>query len=568
MDSESASRTAASDAALVMEAMYQVAADPARWAQVIEALGDRTPDEGPSDATRRSLAHTEEIARIVGQSAASEGATADTRIGWIALSARGKVLAANRAAHAVMTQGLGELRIGFEPRFDNPDNEDALIAAIRRQHLRGERQTILRLDRANDEGPCFAYVVPGRSLPSAASGGAKTTPPDHGVIFPPPGEAGQLWATVRDGFGLTPAEIRLAQHLRDGQTLADTALALGVSVNTVRNQLRAVFAKMGLKRQSDLIRALSDLAQMAASVESPDPMDPAGAIVPIQSVILPDGRRLAYRDYGDPQGRAILLFHEGLGSSLLPEGAQSLATALSLRVISAERPGFGQSDPREDYSFDGVADDMIDLCGRLGLRDIRIAAILSGTPSAIHTAMRLGETCHGVWLCSGRPPRTTAAAGNLLRQFRSRLERNTWVVDTFYAILRLRLSPAMLEKMIRSGANLSPPDRAFLDRTPEAISYVSAYVTECLARTSRGPTDEIKAFRRAGNQTVTDVSCPITVWHGEHDQLAPLSELLDYLGSKPVDVTVFSGAGHLLAFEKWSDLLHAIAGHSRENAGA
>ena len=58
---------------------------------------------------------------------------------------------------------------------------------------------------------------------------------------------------LRDAFGLTPAEVRVAAALFDGATLRDIADANGVSLNTVRNQLTAIFDKTETGRQSELV---------------------------------------------------------------------------------------------------------------------------------------------------------------------------------------------------------------------------------------------------------------------------------------------------------------------------
>lgn len=55
-------------------------------------------------------------------------------------------------------------------------------------------------------------------------------------------------------FGLTSAEAALAVHLSQGRSLEDSAERLGVSRNTVRTQLRALFAKTGTTRQAALVR--------------------------------------------------------------------------------------------------------------------------------------------------------------------------------------------------------------------------------------------------------------------------------------------------------------------------
>lgn len=57
-------------------------------------------------------------------------------------------------------------------------------------------------------------------------------------------------------FGLTPAEARLATALCDGASLNEYAGLHGVSVGTVRIQLKSIFSKTNTSRQSELIRLL------------------------------------------------------------------------------------------------------------------------------------------------------------------------------------------------------------------------------------------------------------------------------------------------------------------------
>jgi DNA-binding CsgD family transcriptional regulator len=60
-------------------------------------------------------------------------------------------------------------------------------------------------------------------------------------------------------FDLTAAEARIARAIGEGGTTRDIAGCFGVSHETVRNQLKAVLAKTGLKRQAELSRLLSGL---------------------------------------------------------------------------------------------------------------------------------------------------------------------------------------------------------------------------------------------------------------------------------------------------------------------
>lgn len=63
-------------------------------------------------------------------------------------------------------------------------------------------------------------------------------------------------AALRDRFDLTEAEAALASALALGEHLTDYAERRGVRVQTVRNQLQSIFQKVGVNRQSDLVRRL------------------------------------------------------------------------------------------------------------------------------------------------------------------------------------------------------------------------------------------------------------------------------------------------------------------------
>lgn len=68
-------------------------------------------------------------------------------------------------------------------------------------------------------------------------------------------------ANLRDLFGLTPAEAKLAMALFDGISLADYAAQSSLSVHTARNQLKMVFSKTGTSRQGEFVSLLAKLEQ-------------------------------------------------------------------------------------------------------------------------------------------------------------------------------------------------------------------------------------------------------------------------------------------------------------------
>lgn len=55
-------------------------------------------------------------------------------------------------------------------------------------------------------------------------------------------------------FGLTPSEQRVVLAVSSGEELSEHARARGVSVDTVRQQMKAVLAKTGRRSQKELLR--------------------------------------------------------------------------------------------------------------------------------------------------------------------------------------------------------------------------------------------------------------------------------------------------------------------------
>lgn len=64
-------------------------------------------------------------------------------------------------------------------------------------------------------------------------------------------------------YELTPAELRLCEHLMQGRSLAEAAELLSVKPSTVTSQIKSCFAKTGTQRQSDLLRVLIDVSSLS-----------------------------------------------------------------------------------------------------------------------------------------------------------------------------------------------------------------------------------------------------------------------------------------------------------------
>jgi DNA-binding CsgD family transcriptional regulator len=70
-------------------------------------------------------------------------------------------------------------------------------------------------------------------------------------------------AILQQVFGMTRAESRIATRLICGESLQEIASESGVTIGTVRSQVKALFAKTGTHRQAELVALLTRIAMIS-----------------------------------------------------------------------------------------------------------------------------------------------------------------------------------------------------------------------------------------------------------------------------------------------------------------
>ena len=81
---------------------------------------------------------------------------------------------------------------------------------------------------------------------------------------------------LQQAYGLTAGEERAVLAIADDMTVADVAERFGVRVGTVRNQLKRSLQKVGVHRQSALVRLVGSLASPLADAATPRGKSPNG----------------------------------------------------------------------------------------------------------------------------------------------------------------------------------------------------------------------------------------------------------------------------------------------------
>jgi DNA-binding CsgD family transcriptional regulator len=62
---------------------------------------------------------------------------------------------------------------------------------------------------------------------------------------------------LRQLYGLTKAQAEVARSLYAGRSVEDTALALNLSLNTIRTHLKPIFTKCDVSSQAELLHMLA-----------------------------------------------------------------------------------------------------------------------------------------------------------------------------------------------------------------------------------------------------------------------------------------------------------------------
>lgn len=178
------------------------------------------------------------------------------KVGVVVVGADLRILYANEEANRIFRQGDG-LAVNRERRL-------AAGADADNRRLRRIFELIFGNGLPELEGESGVMSVQRRSgLRSYGLLVSRFHPPME--VFAQSGPMGLLFISdvasqrpsverLAEAFGLTPMEGRLLHVLLDGQSLVESAIRIGISINTAKTQLKSLFEKMGCSRQADLVR--------------------------------------------------------------------------------------------------------------------------------------------------------------------------------------------------------------------------------------------------------------------------------------------------------------------------
>ena len=106
---------------------------------------------------------------------------------------------------------------------------------------------------------------------------------------------------------------------------------------------------------------------------------------------LSTGRKLAFSEFGDPQGAVIFYFHGWPSSRLQGELLDDTAKRYGLRVIAPDRPGIGLSEFHPGRSIADWPALMTDLASHVNAEKFFVIGVSGGGPYALVCAQTMPQ---------------------------------------------------------------------------------------------------------------------------------------------------------------------------------
>ncbi|MGY0499289.1 alpha/beta fold hydrolase [Nocardia sp. FBN12] len=271
------------------------------------------------------------------------------------------------------------------------------------------------------------------------------------------------------------------------------------------------------------------------------------------------GRRLAWAEYGAPNGTPVVFFH-GTPGGRLAVTHQDDFLSQQLRVIAPDRAGYGQTDPLPGRSVHDSAKDVLAILDACGFEQVLAVGGSGGGPHALALAAAAPDRVRAVGVFVGAAPLvpdeiTDQSALN--QSIMSRIDKPDDLRD-----LLVQVRTSLLEGgMSAIVADMPPSDR---EQWSQHIATRQRAIDDALAPGIQGMFDDYCAiFGDKWGFELSDVSSPVVWAHGDQDRNVPISaarRLADKI--RHHRFINWTGVGHAPGPEKMSQFYAALVASS------
>lgn len=285
----------------------------------------------------------------------------------------------------------------------------------------------------------------------------------------------------------------------------------------------------------------------------------------VQFYTLSNGKKLAFHEYGNPNGRPIIFMH-GSGSHVHPMLWHKPGEKYGFRIIVPDRPGVAQSDYQHGWSIQSYASQVIELADFLKLDKFGIAGISGGGPTLMAVAYQYPQRLHCVIDLACSMPlyinpsiqKTLGFSDRLYARIGTTLPLSVFKFPFYILsiIFNTMKSPKTFQKMFSSS--LSAADKEIF-AIPEFQYLFMQDFKELFRNGATGPAHDAQTNYKDWGFKLSDISVPIEVFHGTDDRFIPY-KFSEYLASQSPQVTLnpIHGAGHFYHLAYGNHILRLI----------
>jgi pimeloyl-ACP methyl ester carboxylesterase len=272
---------------------------------------------------------------------------------------------------------------------------------------------------------------------------------------------------------------------------------------------------------------------------------------------LRDGRTLAWHEWGVPDGIPVLRLQGTPGSRF---ARHPIWERLGVRVIMADRPGYGASTRMPGRGLASVADDLVELLDHLGLDRVPVSGQSGGGPHMLALGARHPARISAATVVAGNAPLTDADIPLLIginAEAERRFRDGGW--DALYPLLREVRDETLADPLagFREARSDVPPEDQAVMSDPDFQQTLSQDRTEALRPGAEGWCDECLAMDD-WDIAPEEVRVHVVWYHSRRDALVPLQaaqRLVDRLPS--AELRLWEG-GHLEPFHRQEELMRDL----------
>jgi pimeloyl-ACP methyl ester carboxylesterase len=288
-----------------------------------------------------------------------------------------------------------------------------------------------------------------------------------------------------------------------------------------------------------------------------------------QSILLADGRRLGYDEYGPTSGKPIFYFH-GTPSSRKDWGTlgnQSLPEKLGVRVIAADRPGIGLSSFQKGRRIGDWPADVTSLADALEIGRFAVFGYSGGGPYALACARKIPERLTAAGVAAGEGPADQPGIYDGINpqalQFMKMAHdkplqfRLTWSI----ICMLTRFAPRLLTRSGGFFTGLPEADKIVAQGHPELGQALFVAMFESTRKGARGPQWDAALAVSPWDFPIDTISMKVHLWQGECDRnVSPASARYFARTIPHCQATFLPDDGHVsLAFNHLEEILLALS---------